>query len=393
METNQTAKMVAWLDEERRKDRAAITRLEERLAAQTALVEDQARQINDLGAEINLLRSSLLSISLFDETIIRIRTEFAAEIKQLEEQRASLEQEQRKMREKDREALMKSVEDLRQEVIGRIDRAVQPRQVEEERLSRVATELQAYADNLSRGLEEFERSLSFLEEQRRQDSRRVSDINSELDGLAKQNDSIKAKTDLLEELSRRNERSVTEVMGALGELKQQRQKLNEDQALAEQQRERTMQDMLRRMDEFGDEMVLFSKQFQGWSETHRVMKQQIEDFERLVDRVDRRINEQSEVQRLSEERFRLEWEDFMGDDQTRWRQFTISNEEAWRENNKTLATIQATAAQNAEQGEKLVEHIQHITKMQQELLTALSVQFGTLREQAEDSRGSLPSLT
>jgi hypothetical protein len=53
METKQTSQMVAWLDEERRKDKALITKLEERTATQTTLIDDQARRIQTLEGELS----------------------------------------------------------------------------------------------------------------------------------------------------------------------------------------------------------------------------------------------------------------------------------------------------------------------------------------------------
>lgn len=393
METNQTAQMVAWLDEERRKDKALITKLEERNQSQTALLEDQTRRIQALENELVQMRQQQISANRFDETVERLRTEFNAQLEELQKRRATVDQDFKKMRDMDREALMKSIEELRQEVIQRVDRAIQPRRTEEERLSRVATELQDYASNLSKGLEDFERSLGFLEEQRRQDARRLSDINGELAELAKKSETHQAKAELLEDLSRRNERAVTELNGTVGEFRQQRQEWNEQQALSDQQRERTMNDMLKRMDGFADDMTLFSKQVESWADTNRQMKQKLEDFDRLADRVERRLNEAAEMQRLSEERFRQEWEDFMSDDQRRWRQFTITNEESWRENEKALTEIQATMTQVNELSERQSEHLKYLNRTQQELMAALAERYSALREQIEESQTSLPALS
>lgn len=393
METNQTAQMVAWLDEERRKDKSLITKLEERTQSQAALLEDQARRLQALEGELTQLRQQQLSVTRFDETIDRLRTEFNAQLEDIQKRRAAVDQENKKMRDMDRDALMKSIEDLRQEVIQRVDRAIQPRRAEEERLSRIATELQDYASNLSKGLEEFERSLGFLEEQRRQDARRLSDINGEMAELGKKSESHQAKVELLEELSRRNERSVTELAGTMSEYRQQRQEWNEQQALADQQRERTMNDMLKRMDGFSETMETFSKQVEGWAETHRQMKLKLDEYERLAERVERRLNEAAEMQRLSEERFRQEWEDFMSDDQRRWRQFTLTNEEAWRENTKSLTEIQATMTQVAELTERQSEHLKFLTRNQQEIMSSLADRYQVLREQVEEGQNSLPNLT
>ncbi len=390
METNQTARMVAWLDEERRKDKALISKLEERTSSQAALIAEQARRIQELEEQIAGLRSNTFPASAFEEALARLRTEFNASLEQVEARRGVAEGDLKKMRDADRDALMKAVEEIRQEMITRIDRAMQPRRMEEERLSRVAMELQNYASNLNKGLEEFERTLGFLEEQRRQDTRRISDINAEMAELAKRVDGHVAKLELLEELSRRNERAISELVSQLSELKQQRQAWLEEQALAEQQRERVMSDMIKRMDSFAEDMVNFEKQVQGWSETHRNIKLQVEDWSRLADRVDRRLNEQAEVQRLSEERFRQEWEEFMADDQKRWRQFTLTNEEAWRANEKSLEALSTRITEAKEYAERHEEHIAYLSRMLQTILNSTLEHLQTLREQAEDGRGSLP---
>jgi chromosome segregation ATPase len=392
METNQTAKMVAWLDEERRKDKALITRLEERTASQTALIQDQARRIKELETDINRLRGSITPPSTYEEAIARLRNDVEADIEQIETRRTSVEQDLKHVRDMDRESIMKAVDELRQEVISRIDRAMQPRRSEEERLSRVAVELQAYANNLSKGLEDFERSLTFLEEQRRQDTRRISDLNGEIAELGKRIDSQFPKIELLEDLARRNERTITELSANLSEFKQVRQEWIEDQALADQQRERIINDMVRRMDSFAEEMVTYSQQVEGWADTHRKIKQEVEDFERIADRVDRRINEAAEVQRLSEERFRQEWEDYLGDDQKRWRQFTLTNEEAWRENEKVLKDLTTQVVEVVERIERQSEHIKYYSTFYKQIMSVLADQLQTLQEQAEDGHSSLPAL-
>ena len=57
---------------------------------------------------------------------------------------------------------------------------------------------------------------------------------------------------------------------------------------------------------------------------------------RIAERLGRRINEVAEMQRLSEGRFRQEWNDWIADDQKRWKQFTLTNDEAWRNHDKQL---------------------------------------------------------
>jgi hypothetical protein len=384
--------MVSWLDEERRKDKALITRLEERASAQTALIEDQSRRIQKLEGEIAQVRSALINPAVIEEAVSRIRTEFASVAEQVSARRDNAEQEMKRVRDADRETMLRAIEELRQEFNARLERELQIRRTEEERLSRVAVELQAYASNLSRGLEEFERSLTFLEEQRRQDSRRISDMSGEIIDLAKRIESQKPKIELLEELSRRNERNLSTLSGDLVESKQQRQTWAEQEALASQDRERIMADMLHRLDGFSEDMESYAKQVAGWWETQHTMKKQIEDFDRLADRVDRRLNEVAEVQRLSEERFRQEWDEWNQDDQKRWRQFTLTNEESRREQQRWVDELQAQMIKINEQAQIVIEHIKRLRVNQQDIVRNMANMAQTIRENVEDM-SSLPPLS
>src|SRR5690606_41492316 len=105
------------------------------------------------------------------------------------------------------------------------------------------------------------------------------------------------KIELLEELSRRNERRISEIAPKLVELKQQRQEWVEQQGLADQQRERTLNDMVRRMDSFAEDMLTFSTQVQGWADTHRKLKPQVHDFQRHAERVEPRLHHTAQVLR------------------------------------------------------------------------------------------------
>ena len=384
MEAKQTAQMVAWLDEERRKDKALITKLEERTATQSTLIDDQARRIQTLEGELAAWRSKALTSALFDETIARLRTELIAYIEQSSERRPNNDQDFKRMLDVERESTSKALEAIRQEIQSRIEQATEPRRAEEERLSRVAVELQTYADNLSRGLEEFERSLAYLEEQRRHDSRRVSDMNSEMIEFSKRLEGITPKIELLEELSRRNERALGEVPGALLEIKQQQQEWSEQEASSIQQRDRAVTDMLRRFESFAEDMDGYGKQVDTWMQTHRQIKKQIEDFDRLADRVDRRLNEVAEVQRLAEDRFRHDWEGFLQDDQKRWRQFTLTNEEQWRISGKGLDDLRSQIAKLAEQIEQIAGGLKQTTVNQHNLLRVLANDLQALRDEAEE---------
>lgn len=378
MEPKQTAQMVAWLDEERRKDKALIMKLEERSAAQSTLIDEQTRRIQSMEAEFASLRTTALSINLFDEAVARLRNEISASLEQI--QRTTTGEETKRVRELVREGTTKVIDDLRQEIVTRLERELQSRRAEEDRLSRIAVELQTYADALRKDFEEFQRTVSFLEEQRRIDSRRIADVQSESTEVVKRMESQQTKMELLEDITRRNERALTESLGTITEIKQQRQVAMEKEALAEKEREKVIGDALRRLE---DNLKTWSKQAEGWTDTQRNLKKYTDDFTRLVERVERQLNEVSETQRISEERFRHEWEEFQQEDQKRFRQFTLTNEEAWRESDKLTKSMSEQLARLTERSDQLTDHVRQMSATQRDAFEALTAYLASLREQAE----------
>ncbi len=206
--------------------------------------------------------------------------------------------------------------------------------VEKDRLAGMVANVQQRVDDLFKRLEEPDRRLAFLEEQRRQDARRLSEVESELPEVRKQIDGFKPKLTLIEELSLRNERKVQEVSAGDRDRREQIQQFIDQQTLIDQQRDQQVKALLDRFGEQDSQMQRNIERFETWAEAYREMKKIIDDFERIGDRLERRINEVAEMQRLSEERFRQEWNDWRSDDQKRWKQFTLSNDEVWRLHDK-----------------------------------------------------------
>ena len=54
----------------------------------------------------------------------------------------------------------------------------------------------------------------------------------------------------------------------------------------------------------------------------------------VVERLERRITEISEMQRLAEDRIKQEWASFQADDQKRWNSYRLGHDEQWREHSR-----------------------------------------------------------
>ena len=95
--------------------------------------------------------------------------------------------------------------------------------------------------------------------------------------------------------------------------------------------ERTWKDWEARFQIVEKQATDVEAQLQKLEITHRDAKRSQQVLDDLTQRVDRRINEITEIQRLSEDRFRQEWVAFKAEDQKRWTSYTLSQDESIRD--------------------------------------------------------------
>lgn len=336
MDINQAARMIEWLDEERRRDKATIATLQERLAQQQDVLDTLLRRVGTVESDQSVIRGQVAVGTRDTEVSDALRKEMQQMIEGVEAKRLTAEREAERRAELAREALMRPVRELTDK-LGKLERQATELpaiNVEKDRLAGLVANLQTRVDDLYKRLEDPDRRLAYLEEQRRQDARRISEVESEQPELRKQIDALKPKITLLEDLSLRNERKIQDIQNGDRDRREQMQQFIDQQTLLQQQRDQQVGDLLKRFGEQENVMQRNIERFESWAEAYRDMKKIIDDFERIGDRLERRINEVAEMQRLSEERFRQEWNDWRSDDQKRWKQFTLSNDEVWRMHDK-----------------------------------------------------------
>ena len=336
MDINQAARMIEWLDEERRHDKATIATMEERLAQQQDLIDKLSTRVNSVESDQSTMRGQFAPSGRDGELMDQLRKEFRQLIESTEAKRLTAEREAERRFDLARDNITRPLQELAEKIskIERQQTELPAMQIESDRAAGTLAAIQQHVDDLSKKLEEPDRRLAFLEEQRRQDARRISETQSELPEIQKQVDAIKPKLELLEDLALRTERRIQDVQNAERERRDQMQQFTDQQTLLVQQRDQQVNDLVERFGEQENVMQRNIERFETWAEAYRDMKKVVDDFDRISDRLERRINEVAEMQRLSEERFRQEWNDWAGEDQKRWKQFTISNDEVWRSHDK-----------------------------------------------------------
>lgn len=336
MDLNQAAQLIEWLDEERRRDKATIATLQERLAQQQESMDTLSRRINSMESDQTTLRAQVSPGGRDNELMEQMRKEFQKMLESAEAKRLTAERELERRNELARESVNRPVRELTDK-ITRIERQTTELpaiNTERDRLAGTVAIIQQRVDDLFKRLEDPDRRLAFLEEQRRTDAKRIGELDSELPDLRKAIENTKPKLALIEDLALRNERKVQEVQNSERDRREQIQQFIDQQTLILQQRDQQVDGLVKQFGAHDSLMQSNAERFEGWAETYREMKKIVEDFQRIGERLERRINEVGEMQRLSEDRFRQEWTDWRSDDQKRWKQFNLSNDDVWRSHDK-----------------------------------------------------------
>lgn len=84
-----------------------------------------------------------------------------------------------------------------------------------------------------------------------------------------------------------------------------------------------------------------------------------------------RINEITEIQRLSEERFRQEWVTFKADDQKRWTNYTLTLEEQRNEGQRLYERLSEKATQLEDAIQEIQDMVQQANQHTEKRLQSL----------------------
>jgi len=373
MEIEQLIKQIDWIDDEQRKDRSRMGSIEERLAAVETNTAPLVKQIKEQGSEINRLMALLARMDQFEETLTLQRQESKQYFDELERQIRKGNEESEKVRQVEMRALEKSLADLRKDLdqIPEIKRTLKARVEEESRLSRLIDEVRTRIEAVRRSEDEYTRSYRLLEEGRRQDSKRLTDLSGELTALQKRFDEQRGRVELNANSLRKVETRVNEMSVVETERRQAQEAFMESQSLYQAERDRQWKDWQVRFDLIETQASDLETSLHAIDATNRSVKTTQQAVDDMVQKVERRINEVSEIQRLSEERFRQEWVTFRADDQKRWVNYTLSLEEQRNESSRQFERLNEQVTEIGDQVQNLFDTVTLVTEGTERRLQAL----------------------
>jgi DNA repair exonuclease SbcCD ATPase subunit len=265
----------------------------------------------------------------YDQSLLQTRLEAKKSVEELEKDIKQRLDETDKLRRVEVKTLEAGLIDIRKEleVIPKLDKGIQARIEDDSRLRRSIDELRDRIEAVRLEEEEYTRTYRLLEDGRRQDSKRIVELQGEVTALRKRADDQRGQTELLNTNLRKVETRLNELVTVESERRDVMTSFLDKQAITQVERERTWKEWQARFENIENQSVEVESQLLVLDTTHKEAKRAQSVLEDLTQKVERRINEITEIQRLSEDRFRQEWVTFKADDQKRWTNYTLTQEE------------------------------------------------------------------
>ena len=343
MDFEQLVKRIGWLDDEHRKTKASIITIEERMTALESKIDSVAKQLKPLPKQIADVANTASRLNQFDAIFKKQREDMNKAIDDIEKRFQTREKEVTRRHQQDFEPILKAINDLRQSLDSEfppIKRDLKTRVLEENRLRQEIQELKPPIEAAKRAAEEATIVQHAFDENRKQEAKRVADLQGEIAALRKRIEEAKAKADLNADSWKNMDIRIKELLQSEVDRKAAQNAFIDQQSLAHLDRERMYKDWKQRFDSITVQTQTFDTQVQALEEMLRNAKRAQESYNELNVKLERRISEVTEMQRLSEDRLRQEWVTFKADDQKRWIGYTLSQNEGTKDLNRALQKLE-----------------------------------------------------
>ena len=347
MEFDQIIKRLDWFDEEHRKDKAVLDALTEQLAETKGELKFANTKIKELGIELSQYSTVFARIDQFNDSVSQLRVDILKYVDEGDSKDVDKLPEAEKRIQFQIDSINKAIVEVRKikEPIAELKRAIKINADEEVRHSQLISAWEKRLQEVTETVEEVKLIQKAAEGPRRQDTKRLADLQGAITAARKRMDEVREKNDLFTDSIRRIETRLNEILASEAERRQSQSGFIETQARLQIDRDRALKEMEEYLANIRKQTGTMDVQLQQWDAIQRAAKRAQEAYDDIVQKFERRINEITEMQRLAEDRFRQEWVTFKADDQKRWTSFTLSQDEAHKDDTASVVKLEERLTQ------------------------------------------------
>lgn len=390
MDLEQIISRLEWLDDERRKDKNVIAALQQKVEDLEAQLPKQQEALKELSSDVAHMSGTLSQLDVLEGSIGNLRVELTRSLEKFKKQHDDREREQDQSRRTEIDGINKSIADLRKNLDSYSDVKVnlKAREEEEFRLNRAIQEVQKQVEDNLHMDEEYRRTQRLIGESQRQDSKRLTDLQAEFAAVRKRLDEQRGRLELAGDSLSKLELHFNDMQMAEAERRQNQTAFIEKQNLISLDRDQAWKEWQERFDAIQAQSVNLDAKMQTLDTLQRDVRRAQEGFSDIQQRFERRVNEITEMQRLGEERFRQEWVNFKADDQKRWTNYTLAQEEQQRETNRHFDKMDNRVTSLEDLAQEMNDLLEQLTNETEGRLQGL---MGFMSDWVEEYRRSFGS--
>ena len=328
MEISQIEQMVRFLDEERKRDKALIARLQERTEQQRLTIDTQAEQMENLQQKVTLLENDLRRTDNYPGMIDKARRELAGELETLKDKIRRQKTESDRLRRSETETLTQKIGELEKKlrILPRYDEALQARAEGERKLQTHLHSIENELHSLATSTDDRLQSITYLEEQRRADARQLASLAGDFSTIKTKVNEVTTKNNRLEDSVRKLPGRIEEAINIAKSYDPRIEELR----VADFKREQLLKQFTEQAEAMEDTVTRLVEKTQQYSLLSNQIKQSLEELESFRARIDRRQGEITEMQRLTEERMKRQWEEWQTNFSKEWQKRQVTEADHWR---------------------------------------------------------------
>lgn len=376
MEFEQIVKRLDWLEKQQRENKDSISALHERLTSFETSVNAVSKQIKTLGKQVTDISPAAKRVEQFESMLTKQRSDLVKLIQENEKKHALAGKDSAKNLQSELTEINKSITQLKTaNNLTEIKKQLKERGDEIQRILNNLSDLKSVVEDVKHSNEDVQHAFKASDEIRKNDLKHVTDLQGELTAVRKRVDENREKATITADSIKNVENRFTELLASEVERKQAQAAFLDQQAIAQLDRDRAWKAWKENYENFQKESESLDVHVQKLDEALRGAKKAQDTYVELNTKLERRINEVTEMQRLTEDRLRQEWTSFKADDQKRWTGYSLSSEESFRDIRKEVGKYEERISILTEASQTLQDQMHQTTdtteKQLQELMNVV----------------------
>ena len=344
MDITQLAQMVTWLDEQHRRDRDELTKLQQRVEGQTNTLQEQARRVKSLEAQLASARMQLGRFDQIDESLQNLRNELIIMVTSQSDEVAKTRRDLEQSRMTDREAISRSIAEVRKE-LGRLRQLEESQKIaktELQRVSELAMGLRHDLAHINKDIDERTRGLPYLVEQRSHDNKRIAQLQQENIELFKRLEAAASKLQAQEYKLQKTEVTLPSLTETIENLKRTQAQFIDSLKLADADRQRQMTEW---QDTLETQVAMLEDQRERFNKMMAIkdeISRQLVELDKFRETIKREQSQVAALQRLAEDRMKKDMETFKGDNEKLWKKQLLDWQYRWDQQEKQNTLVNDT---------------------------------------------------